>query len=314
MMSELRDVLIHSRAQSIHKAEESRWTMMVFEPESGQYVAVSWYRGDLWSLRVWAATPDMATEIFDRLKLRYLLPLRDEECGHFYIVTNGPMGPDKRLIQVNEQKTQAVDLDLNYGGDFPKWHARFVELLTTRNTGITILQGAPGTGKTSYLRHLLFETRATHRFYYLPISAYPLLVAPATVDFWIGESEGPESLTNVVVIEDAEALLVQRDAGSQESVSNLLNIADGFLADVLKLHLICTINAPVGRMDPAVTRPGRLITSRKFRRLTQAEAARLARAKNLRLEPRDDYSLAEIYNSAPLFPSADDRPAIGFAA
>ncbi len=41
--------------------------------------------------------------------------------------------------------------------------------------GLTILQGPPGTGKTFYLRYLVHELRSTRRFYYMPVTGYPLL-------------------------------------------------------------------------------------------------------------------------------------------
>jgi SpoVK/Ycf46/Vps4 family AAA+-type ATPase len=187
-------------------------------------------------------------------------------------------------------------------------------LLKEKRHGLTILQGPPGTGKTSYLRFLLYETRKTHRYYYLPVSVYPMIAAPASVDFWISENERSEKFARVVVIEDAEELLVKRDIANQRSVSNLLNLADGFLGDFLKLHVICTINAPVDELDPAITRCGRLVAWRQFGRLSFAEASRLALAKGLKLEPRDDYSLAEIYNRSVALPNRVNDRHVGFAA
>jgi ATP-dependent 26S proteasome regulatory subunit len=79
-----------------------------------------------------------------------------------------------------------------------------------------------------------------------------------------------------------------------------LNIGDGFLGEHLKLHVIATTNAPMRRLDEAVQRPGRLMGSREFRRLTRAEALRLAQAKGLKLaDGSDSWSLAEVYNGKP---------------
>ncbi len=316
MMHDLHAALIHSRAADrtgVSKTGKVYWGTLIFAPDKSRYVALHHYGDEIWFLRVWANSAVVAASEFNRLRKRYLLADRDDGSGEFFILTHGMAGPDKRRIKVPERKLNEAELHLHYGDDFVVWHTQLMELIRTQKTGVTILQGPPGTGKTSYLRHLLFATQKTHRFYYLPISVYPMLVAPTSVDFWIGENETTECLTKVVVIEDAEALLMQRDNGNQESVSNLLNIADGFLGDFLKLHVICTINAPVEKLDPAVTRPGRLIASRQFRRLTTSEAMRLANAKNLRLEPREDYSLAEIYNgSAARLDESNDRT-LGFS-
>jgi len=90
-----------------------------------------------------------------------------------------------------------------------------------------------------------------------------------------------------------------------------LNLADGFIGDHLKLHVIATTNAPVRKLDPAILRPGRLLDSRKFRRLTRAEAERLAQAKGLTLAGQKDFSLAEIYNGAAVTPEFNPERQIG---
>jgi ATP-dependent 26S proteasome regulatory subunit len=86
-----------------------------------------------------------------------------------------------------------------------------------------------------------------------------------------------------------------RDTGSRERVSNLLNVADGLLGDHLRLHAIATTNISIGQLDPAIVRPGRLAGKREFRRLSRAEAQRLAERKGLALPDQENFSLAELY-------------------
>ena len=143
----------------------------------------------------------------------------------------------------------------------------------------------------------MHKLRRTHRFYYLPLCVYPLLAAPAAVTFWMEQDEGHERFKKVVILEDAESLLMQRATDNQVNLSNLLNISDGFLGEMLKLHIICTINCPIDKIDPAILRPGRLVAMREFGRLSVAQALLLARTKNLSINPQDNYSLAELYNS-----------------
>jgi hypothetical protein len=69
----------------------------------------------------------------------------------------------------------------------------------------------------------------------------------------------------------------------------------------------------LSQLDPAILRPGRLLGSREFRRLTRPEAQRLAQAKGLKLADQPDYSLAEIYNSAANGPGFNGGRQIGFA-
>lgn len=76
----------------------------------------------------------------------------------------------------------------------------------------------------------------------------------------------------MVIIEDAETLLMQRASDNHDALSNLLNIADGFLGAFLNLQIICTINTPIDKIDPALLRPGRLLASYTFKRLSFEQA------------------------------------------
>jgi len=132
-------------------------------------------------------------------------------------------------------------------------------------------------------------------FYYVPTSEAEMLSSPRFVNFWVSQTRRQKGKTKIAILEDAEELLLPRDSGSREKVSNLLNISDGLLGDHLKLHVVATTNIPLGNLDPAVVRPGRLIGAREFRRLTADEARRLAQAKGLELPEQSDFSLAELY-------------------
>ena len=137
--------------------------------------------------------------------------------------------------------------------------------------------------------------------------------SPAFVTFWVDQKGEARSKQKIAIIEDAEDLLLPRDDNSRTTVSNLLNIADGFLGEHLKLHVIATTNAPVHQLDPALLRPGRLMGTREFRRLTRPEAQRLAKAKGLTLADQDDFSLAELYCGAASNPALNGDRRIGFA-
>ena len=66
--------------------------------------------------------------------------------------------------------------------------------------------------------------------------------------------------TCVLLIEDAEPLLVARhNEGRVQGITNLLNMSDGLLNDMLKLQIICTFNVELKQLDAALLRPGRLI-------------------------------------------------------
>lgn len=70
---------------------------------------------------------------------------------------------------IEMEKPYITDLNLYYGDDFALIHAEFVKILQEKDsTGISILHGPPGTGKTNYLRYLINEIEDKKLIYVPP--------------------------------------------------------------------------------------------------------------------------------------------------
>lgn len=121
---------------------------------------------------------------------------------------------------------------------------------------LIILSGTPGTGKTFLVRSLLAQA---------PKAAYVLVPAHLVENL-----SGPEmlpALTSaknefngpiVLIIEDADKVLVNRKDGDMNAISAMLNLGDGILGAVLDIRILATTNAEKLEMDPATRRKGRL--------------------------------------------------------
>lgn len=236
-----------------------------------------------------------------------------------------PTGGTFHLIQLDGRsiETKAVTLsvetilkpeafDLHYGSGSTEWHQNYIVQLRDRANGLSIFEGKPGTGKTYYLRHLMGELKETHRFYFIPTLVMNILSRPEFIGFWADQRRAYADKNFVVILEDSDAALMTRGSDNREQVSDLLNLADGMLADFLRLQIICTINCSAADIDPALLRPGRLISHRVFGRLNYNDAARLAESLGRKLPHTRDYSLAEVFAGHPT--NEIDRPRIGFAA
>lgn len=188
--------------------------------------------------------------------------------------------------------------DLHYGEGFEIFHKEFLERIKTQTKGLTLLHGEPGTGKTHYIRVLLKELCEMGKsVLYAPPNLSASLTEPEMIEFisdWILDNEKD----CILLIEDAEPLLETRNGhdGRTTGVSNLLNITDGLLNDILGVVVMATFNTDLTKIDPALLRSQRLIARKKFKKMPKDRAELLSQELGIDL-PNIKYpaSLAEFY-------------------
>ena len=248
-----------------------------------------------------------------------------EEFTRKYGTSPKTSGGSFQLIYVGERQIGTVTVQLEattilsdehlgiyYGDAFPTWHREFAYALQDTGSCLCIFEGAPGTGKTSYLRHLMGALQETHRFYFIPPSTMRVLSDPKFMEFWAAERRAYPERKLAVILEDSDAALMTRASDNREQVSAILNLSDGMLGDFLRLQVICTMNCTAAEIDAALLRPGRLLRHRVFPRLNPEEARRLAEVLGKTLPRTSDYSLAEVFAGSQ--PHETLHSQIGFAA
>lgn len=205
----------------------------------------------------------------------------------------------ERIFVTAQQVVPRERADLYYRTGAAAWIERWIETLQTRRYGLTVLTGPPGTGKTTLLRSLAHWLVATHIFYFMPASRFATVESGEIVSFWADENRNSR-LRKILILEDAESILLRRGGDNREKVATLLNLTDGMLGDALGLHVVCTLNSDLADLDPALLRPGRLVAHRAFELLTAGEAGELARALGLAPPPPggERVALAEVFNSS----------------
>jgi ATP-dependent 26S proteasome regulatory subunit len=114
------------------------------------------------------------------------------------------------------------------------------------------------------------------------------------------------------VIEDAENVIMDRKISSNASVSNLLNISDGLLADFLNVQIICTFNSSLTLIDNALMRKGRLIAKYEFGKLGINKAQRLSDHLGFEAVINEPMTLAAITNQHEKEAETDTVQVIGF--
>jgi len=172
-------------------------------------------------------------------------------------------------LKAMEIKKTKLDLDLFYEDDFKAVDETIqARLCKKKDKGIVLLHGLPGTGKTTYLRYLVGKVKK--RVLFLSPNVAGNLMSPDFIDLLI---DNPDT---ILIIEDAENIIMDRRNSYDSSVSNLLNISDGLLADFLNVQLVCTFNSPLTMIDNALMRKGRLIARYEFGKLSVAKAQKLS--------------------------------------
>jgi hypothetical protein len=198
-------------------------------------------------------------------------------------------GRQKFELKAKEVKRTKLDIALFYGEDFKETDELIRKRLNKKDDkGIVLLHGLPGAGKTTYLRYLIGKIKK--RVLFLSPSLAGNLMNPDFI----------ELLTNnpntVLIIEDAESIIMDRKLNHGSAVPNLLNISDGLLADFLNVQLICTFNNSLTLIDSALMRKGRLIAKYEFGKLTVSQSQRLSDHLGFGTKINRPMTVAEIAN------------------
>lgn len=241
-----------------------------------------------------------ANELID-LFVSYKAPQKEDDF-EINIITQNNSGLDLKQLDI---KPTSLDIDLYYNDDFKMVDEIIRQRLAKENDkGIILLHGLPGTGKTTYLRHLIGSIKK--RVLFVSPGVAGNLMNPEFIDLLI---DNPNA---VLVIEDAENIIMDRKHSPNSSVSNLLNISDGLLSDCLNVQIICTFNSKLDMVDSALMRKGRLIAKYEFNKLDTAKAQQLSDHLGFSNKIVKPMTLAEITNPGDMEAIKTSAEVLGF--
>lgn len=207
--------------------------------------------------------------------------------NRIYVVYRTQHGFQKQSFAV---KKRNINLEDNYNEDFPDISKDIITKLNDRKkTGLVILHGEPGTGKTTYIRYL--ASKLKRDIIFISPDMVHHITSPEFIPFLLSNSNC------ILIIEDAEPALQSRVGdGRSGAVSNILNMTDGLLSDCLNISIVATFNTTTKDIDKALLRKGRLLKEYKFDKLEPNKAQSLLNKIGCKdATAKEPMSLAEIY-------------------
>lgn len=187
-------------------------------------------------------------------------------------------------------KNKDIDIYKNYNDDFPEVSQNIIKKLNDKNkTGLFVLSGEPGTGKSTYIRYML--QYIDRKVFYVPPDMVEVLTEPGFITFLLNN---PDS---VLVVEDAESALQKRSSNDVRSgkIANVLNMTDGLLSDCLNISIVATFNIKTAELDSALMRKGRMLGHYEFGKLSVKKAQKLLNELGINETVQKPMALSDIY-------------------
>ena len=190
--------------------------------------------------------------------------------GSIYALVSTPSGYSLTEFTDISSKFQPDNYSEEIGEGFRLLTENFVR--KTPDGRLTILTGDPGTGKTYFIRGLV-EAMPKGKFIVIDPGIMANVSRPDMIKLFqdISNKKNP----TILIIEDADSIIVQRMADNMNYITHLLNLTDGLFGQGLNIHIIASTNQSHLEIDSALRRPGRLHQILNFKLLSYEDAKRI---------------------------------------
>lgn len=220
-----------------------------------------------------------------------------ENISKAIVIENGEI--ETRSINIERITDEAL---INYNEDLPV--EKFDNFIESDKSGIALMHGIPGSGKSYFLRYLINKHRDKNFIYF----DKTLLGDSTSVKF---NRFLDYNKNSILILEDCEQLIKSRNLSNNYFIHTLLNISDGLDGDDLNIKFILTFNTDYSNIDTALTRKGRLRLRYEFKKLTVDRVKALFEKFNINDTPKP-MALCDIYNYFEETGAEDNRKKLGF--
>jgi len=196
-------------------------------------------------------------------------------------------------------KDYKINHDLFYGKGFKNYYKQLVNKISSETHGITLFYGVEGGGKSNIIKRLCIDVE-NKAFIYLPNNFISEIGSPKfNYALTIIKNNLPGKNV-VVVIEDADEYLINKDDGSlikNSVLSSISSIADGILTEFYNIQFLLTFNYnTLASIPKMILRPNRLISVKKFNKLPIENCNKIFKNNKSKYITTEEMSLAEIFS------------------
>lgn len=224
-----------------------------------------------------------AQELQNTLLQFRVIPKKTSEIS---LIVSDIKGLTTKEITIKKPK---LNIDLHYNDDFKIVHQSILKNIRKPNSqGLYLFHGLPGTGKSTYIKSLIHQQNK--KVIFLSPNMAGNLDNIELTNFLL------DNQNCVLVIEDAEELILSRDNHNNSKLSFLLNLTDGLLGESLGIQIIATFNTDLKNIDKALLRKGRLTAIYEFKPLSVDKTNFLLKKRGHEIEINQPMSLADIFN------------------
>lgn len=197
---------------------------------------------------------------------------------------------DNHYYTINSKiKKMDIDYNTHYNDDFKDMYKNLLSFLNERESGLAVLYGGAGTGKTSFIKALISSLDKQFILVTTAIAAH--MAEPEFIAFMM------ENKDSIFILEDCEQVLMSREENRfGGAISNILNMSDGLMSDIFNIKFICTFNTDIKNIDEALLRPGRCFVNYEFKPLCAEKSSKLLESLGHEIDKPREMTLAEIYN------------------
>ena len=258
-----------------------------------------------------------------RLYIEFLYEAQDLKVEEWIVATNHSLrkkfgklkAPSFKVLarnsdgfyteNVNTNNFESTNIDDFYNNDFKEINSIITQSIEQKKSGLILLHGIPGTGKTSYIKNLISIFPETS-FIFVQNEFVQELLKPEFISFLLRRKNC------VLIIEDAEKIIASRKNSETSIVSTILQLTDGLFSDYLNLKVICTFNAKLDNIDKALFRKGRMIANYEFKALSKDKTKKLLKSLD-HPQIEKEMTLAEIFKFEEKdFDTTTTKTTIGF--